>query len=92
MVIRMKSAKIKEGIYWVGAIDWNAIPPVNGMDRKDGSFMDIYICGPCGHIYNPEEGDPDNGIAPGTPFENLPDDWVCPVCGLGKYVFEVILC
>lgn len=60
------------------------------MDRKDGSSMDKYVCGPCGYTYNPEEGDPDNGIAPGTPFENLPDDWVCPICGLGKDVFEVM--
>lgn len=52
--------------------------------------MKSYECGPCGYIYNPDEGDPDNGIAPGTPFENLPDDWVCPVCGLGKEEFHVV--
>ena len=45
------------------------------------------MCGPCGYIYDPELGDPDGGIAPGTPFEDIPDDWVCPVCGLGKDVF-----
>ena len=42
--------------------------------------MKKYECGPCGYIYDPEVGDPDNGIAPGTPFESLPDDWTCPVC------------
>ena len=51
--------------------------------------MKSYECEPCGYIYDPEAGDPDNGIAPGTPFENLPEDWVCPVCGLGK-VFKIV--
>ena len=43
-----------------------------------------YMCEPCGYIYDPAEGDPDSGIAPGTAFEDLPDDWCCPVCGVGK--------
>ena len=43
---------------------------------------------PCGYVYDPVIGDPDNGVAPGTPFENLPEDWTCPVCGLDKSVFE----
>ena len=47
-----------------------------------------YVC-PCGFVYDPEEGDPDAGIAPGTAFEDIPDDWVCPWCGLGKDSFEV---
>ena len=46
--------------------------------------MTTYVCNICGYTYNPEVGDPDNGIAPGTPFEALPDDYVCPVCGVGK--------
>ena len=46
-----------------------------------------YMCEPCGYIYDPMLGDPDGGIAPGTPFEELPDDWVCPICGLSKDVF-----
>ena len=50
--------------------------------------MDKYICGPCGYVYNPEEGDPDSGISSGTPFAELPDGWVCPVCGAGKDAFE----
>lgn len=49
--------------------------------------MKKYVCGPCGYVYDPEVGDPDGGIAPGTP-EDIPDDWVCPICGLGKDVFE----
>ena len=49
--------------------------------------MKKYICEPCGYEYDPEVGDPDNGIAPGTALEDIPDDWVCPICGMGKEVF-----
>lgn len=49
---------------------------------------DMYKCLACGYEYNPEVGDPDNGIAPGTAFEDLPDTWVCPLCGVGKDMFE----
>ena len=42
----------------------------------------------CDYLYNPEVGDPENGIAAGTPFEELPEDWTCPLCGLGKEAFE----
>ena len=58
-------------------------------DEKEGLTMDKYEC-PCGYIYDPEVGDPEGGIAPGTPFEDIPDDWVCPICGLSKDMFEVI--
>ncbi|MCF6247017.1 MAG: rubredoxin [Desulfobacula sp.] len=50
--------------------------------------MDRYVCGPCGYVYDPTDGDPDNGIDPGTSFEDLPDDWCCPICGAGKEDFE----
>ena len=46
------------------------------------------VCSVCGYEYDPAVGDPDNGIAPGTAFEDLPDDWVCPVCGASKEEFE----
>ena len=46
--------------------------------------MDIYLCNGCGYVYSPNMGDSEGGIPPGTPFEDLPDDWVCPVCGVGK--------
>ncbi|NLM49461.1 MAG: rubredoxin [Clostridiaceae bacterium] len=49
-----------------------------------------YECTVCGYVYNPEEGDEAGGIAPGTKFEDLPDDWVCPLCGAGKDSFEAI--
>ena len=52
--------------------------------------MDKYQCIACGYIYDPAIGDPDNGVAPGTAFEDLPADWVCPDCGVGKEEFEKI--
>lgn len=47
-----------------------------------------YVCKVCGYIYDPAQGDPENGIEPNTTFENLPDNWLCPVCGVGKDQFE----
>jgi flavin reductase (DIM6/NTAB) family NADH-FMN oxidoreductase RutF/rubredoxin len=52
--------------------------------------MAKYECTVCGYIYDPELGDPDNKIKPGTPFEELPDDWVCPICGAGKDEFKKV--
>jgi rubredoxin len=49
-----------------------------------------YRCTICGYVYDPAVGDPDGGIAPGTPFEQIPDDWVCPVCGASKADFEPV--
>lgn len=51
-------------------------------------MMQKYICVACGLVYDPELGDPDSGIAPGTAFEDIPDDWVCPLCGVTKDMFE----
>lgn len=50
--------------------------------------MEKYVCIVCGWVYDPAVGDPDNGIKAGTPFAELPDDWVCPECGVGKDMFE----
>ena len=50
--------------------------------------MKKFICTACGYIYDPEEGDPNSGIEPGTPFEELPDEWCCPLCGVSKDQFE----
>ena len=52
--------------------------------------MKKYKCRVCGYIYDPEKGDPDSGISPGTAFEDIPQDWVCPVCGVDKSQFELI--
>ena len=50
--------------------------------------MTKYRCTVCGYIYDPVVGDPTQGVKPGTAFENLPDSWVCPECGVGKDMFE----
>ncbi|MCL5074654.1 MAG: rubredoxin [Chloroflexi bacterium] len=52
--------------------------------------MGKWQCSICGYIYDPATGDPDHGIAPGTSFTDLPDDWVCPECGAAKDLFEKI--
>lgn len=52
--------------------------------------METFVCDVCGYEYNPAAGDPDNGIAPGTPFDQLPDSWVCPLCGVGKDQFSKV--
>ena len=52
--------------------------------------MKRYQCLACTYVYDPEVGDPENGVKPGTAFEALPDDWVCPMCGVGKDMFEEI--
>lgn len=52
--------------------------------------MKKYICRVCGYIYDPEKGDPDSGVKPGTAFEALPENWVCPVCGAGKEAFNEV--
>ena len=50
--------------------------------------MDKYVCNICGYVYDPAEGDPENGVSPGTKFESVPDDWLCPVCGAPKSEFS----
>jgi rubredoxin len=50
--------------------------------------MTKYECQVCGYVYDPAVGDPDNGVAARTPFEKIPDDWVCPVCGASKDQFQ----
>jgi len=68
------------------------IKPENKKEKKQPETKTYigqkWICTVCDHIYDPAEGDPEAGIAPGTPFESLPDDWTCPVCGAEKGDFE----
>lgn len=52
--------------------------------------MMVWMCMQCGWIYDPDVGDPDGGIAPGTAFEDIPDDWKCPNCGAAKSEFELV--
>ncbi len=56
--------------------------------KKEEEKMEKYVCTICGYVYDPEKGDPDGGIAPGTKFEDIPDGWVCPLCGASKSDFE----
>ena len=57
-------------------------------ERPEDNDMKKYLCDVCGYVYDPENGDPDNGIPPGTPFDELPADWVCPMCFVGKNMFS----
>lgn len=50
--------------------------------------MQKYVCGVCGYVYDPANGDPDHGVAAGTAWDDVPDSWVCPVCGASKDQFE----
>jgi flavin reductase (DIM6/NTAB) family NADH-FMN oxidoreductase RutF/rubredoxin len=56
--------------------------------KKEEVKMDKYVCTVCGYVYDPAKGDHDGGIVAGTAFEDIPDDWVCPICGAGKDAFE----
>jgi rubredoxin len=67
-------------------------PPIYSLDcgpmAAETTTKQLYICTSCGFIYDPAEGDPDGGVPPGTAFEDIPDDWFCPVCGARKSDFE----
>jgi len=83
--------EIKKGISPKAAPTY--IPPAgeNLSKEKEGKEEDKmkkYKCTVCGYIYDPEKGDPESGVKPGTTFEELPDDWECPVCGVSKDEFE----
>lgn len=66
------------------------MPITKYKNNKNKAIMKKYVCEVCGYIYDPAEGDPENGIEPGTAFEDLPDDWVCPLCGVGKEDFKPV--
>lgn len=50
--------------------------------------MSKWVCDVCGYVYDPVAGDPDNGVAAGTAWEDVPEEWVCPLCGVGKDSFS----
>lgn len=69
-------------------IDWTKVAQrmkTAHVNRKD---MSRYVCITCGWVYDPEEGDPESGIPAGTPFDDIPEEWLCPACGVGKDMFE----
>jgi rubredoxin len=55
---------------------------------KGDNNMERWVCVVCGYVYDPNDGDPDNGVEPGTAFEEIPDSWLCPLCSVGKDQFE----
>ena len=61
---------------------------LSGSATTERSARVKYKCDVCGFIYDPKDGDPKSGVEPGTPFESIPDDWVCPACGAGKDEFS----
>jgi rubredoxin len=61
-------------------------PAIQTQKRRKEN-MARYVCQVCGYVYDPAQGDPDNGVAAGTPFEKVPDSWECPVCGASKADF-----
>jgi len=73
---------------------WNRFGPIskNGISAattaERNAHMKKYVCTVCGYVYDPEAGDPDQGIAPGTGWEDVPEEYVCPTCGVGKDLFE----
>jgi rubredoxin len=58
--------------------------------KKNKTMEKKYYCTVCDWVYDPAVGDPDGGIAPGTPFEEIPDDWTCPLCGVTKEDFAIV--
>jgi rubredoxin len=65
-----------------------SMEPIVQPTNTIGGTMDKYVCTICGYVYDPAQGDPENGVAPGTAWENVPEDWECPVCGAPKDDFE----
>ena len=61
---------------------------LNCRQQQTSSIMERYVCIVCGYIYDPADGDPENEVDPGTAFEDLPEGWTCPACGVGVEHFE----
>ena len=78
--------KVKGGVSPKTAPTYDSM--IDKKTKKEEKKMDKYVCTVCGYVYDPEKGDPDGGIAPGTKFEDIPDEWVCPLCGASKSDFE----
>ena len=79
--------KVKGGLSPKNAPTYQGVQSRNEPKMEEKS-MDKYVCTVCGYVYDPEEGDPDNGVKPGTPFEEVSEDWLCPICGAEKDAFE----
>jgi len=75
-------------LYYYTSYSLNFLFINNIIYDQGGLTMGKYVCSVCGYVYDPAVGDPENGVEPGTAFADLPDDWVCPVCGAEKSQFE----
>ena len=80
---------VKGGYSPKNAPTYNGSSDKKTIQKKEEKNMEKYVCTVCGYVYDPEAGDPDNGVAQGTTFEDIPKDWVCPVCGAGKTAFTI---
>jgi flavin reductase (DIM6/NTAB) family NADH-FMN oxidoreductase RutF/rubredoxin len=89
-----RGAEPKTAPTYSAADDASSASPLDASVRernkedKEEEKMESYKCTICGYVYDPKKGDPDSGMKPGTSFDDLPDDWVCPLCGVGKDSFE----
>jgi rubredoxin len=82
-------AKHRAGVFYPHDMGFGTSSPKPQPSVKSADTAK-WACPACSYVYDPALGDPDGGIAPGTPFEDIPDDWVCPVCGLSKSQFVKI--
>lgn len=78
---RGKLTEVEDGL---NVISSNTV----NIESEENNTMEKYVCDVCEWIYDPEKGDPEHGIQPGVPFESLPEDWVCPLCGVSKDMFR----
>jgi rubredoxin len=62
----------------------------SGVSGEEKGTVMKYVCDVCGYVYDPEQGDPGGGVKPGTTFNDIPEDWVCPLCGVGKDSFSPV--
>ncbi len=80
--------QVKKGVAPKNAPTYIDKKKIRSSEKKEASAGKKYKCSVCGFVYDPAVGDPDGGIPPGTPFEDIPDDWQCPVCGVSKSEFR----
>ena len=87
VALRPAVARLYETIFSIGK-NWDEREFFLSLEKLNATNMATYVCDLCGYEYDPAKGDPDAGIPAGTSFENLPADWVCPLCGAGKGDFS----
>ena len=81
---------MKKIISIIKNICYNEVSSLRNKYMKGDTIMKKYVCVVCGYIYDPEIGDPDNGVEAGVAWEDVPEDWLCPLCQVGKDQFEEV--